>query len=211
MSSLTGARDLLHAVRGKTSEARSAVSVQAQQISLNYHCKCEQFVHFASGGFFNFNGTAGEQWLPLTARLFWHVWRSCKVPVCTGSVCAPGSFACMPLGKLPFCLRPMALCSPAASKHNDGTLRCGLGGHGRRLEAAGDRERRRLEQPDDSGGHGPVSEGVPGRLEGHLPARHRRPQRGTLAALADSKMFYHPKSPCNPIPNFQQHAFLHLH
>ena len=33
---------------------------QAQEISLNYHCKCEQFVHFASGGFFNFNGTAGE-------------------------------------------------------------------------------------------------------------------------------------------------------
>lgn len=33
--------------------------MQAQQISLNYHCKCEQFVHFASGGFFNFNGTAG--------------------------------------------------------------------------------------------------------------------------------------------------------
>ncbi|KAK9905913.1 hypothetical protein WJX75_008869 [Coccomyxa subellipsoidea] len=32
---------------------------KAQQISLNYHCKCEQFVHFASGGFFNFNGTAG--------------------------------------------------------------------------------------------------------------------------------------------------------
>ena len=32
---------------------------QAQQISLNYHCKCEQWVHFASGGFFNFNGTAG--------------------------------------------------------------------------------------------------------------------------------------------------------
>ena len=36
--------------------------MQAQQISLNYHCKCEQFVHFASGGFFNFNGTAGLQY-----------------------------------------------------------------------------------------------------------------------------------------------------
>ena len=36
-------------------------SVQAQEISLNYHCKCEQYVHFASGGFFNFNGTAGKQ------------------------------------------------------------------------------------------------------------------------------------------------------
>lgn len=34
--------------------------VQAQEISLNFHCKCEQFVHFASGSFFNFNGTAGE-------------------------------------------------------------------------------------------------------------------------------------------------------
>lgn len=34
-------------------------ALQAQQISLNYHCKCEQWVHFASGGFFNFNGTAG--------------------------------------------------------------------------------------------------------------------------------------------------------
>ncbi|KAK9814760.1 hypothetical protein WJX72_011039 [[Myrmecia] bisecta] len=32
---------------------------KAQEISLNYHCKCEQFVHFASGSFFNFNGTAG--------------------------------------------------------------------------------------------------------------------------------------------------------
>ena len=34
-------------------------SAQAQQISLNFHCKCEQFVHFATGSFFNFNGTAG--------------------------------------------------------------------------------------------------------------------------------------------------------
>lgn len=33
---------------------------KAQEISLNFHCKCEQFVHFASGSFFNFNGTAGE-------------------------------------------------------------------------------------------------------------------------------------------------------
>lgn len=32
---------------------------KAQEISLNFHCKCEQYVHFASGGFFNFNGTAG--------------------------------------------------------------------------------------------------------------------------------------------------------
>lgn len=33
--------------------------VQAQEISLNFHCKCEQFVNFAEGTFFNFNGTAG--------------------------------------------------------------------------------------------------------------------------------------------------------
>lgn len=32
---------------------------KAQEISLNYHVKCEQWVHFASGGYFNFNGTAG--------------------------------------------------------------------------------------------------------------------------------------------------------
>ena len=32
---------------------------KAQEISLNFHVKCEQFVHFAEGSFFNFNGTAG--------------------------------------------------------------------------------------------------------------------------------------------------------
>ena len=36
------------------------VLLQAQEISLNFHCKCEQYVQFASGSFFNFNGTAGE-------------------------------------------------------------------------------------------------------------------------------------------------------
>ena len=40
---------------------------KAQEISLNFHCKCEQFVHFASGSFFNFNGTAGEATLLLPA------------------------------------------------------------------------------------------------------------------------------------------------
>lgn len=35
------------------------ISLQAQEISLNFHCKCEQYVQFASGSFFNFNGTAG--------------------------------------------------------------------------------------------------------------------------------------------------------
>ena len=33
--------------------------LQAQEISLNFHCKCEQYVQFATGSFFNFNGTAG--------------------------------------------------------------------------------------------------------------------------------------------------------
>jgi beta-mannan synthase len=32
---------------------------KAQELSLNYHCKCEQWVHFGTGSFFNFNGTAG--------------------------------------------------------------------------------------------------------------------------------------------------------
>jgi beta-mannan synthase len=32
---------------------------QAQEISLNYHFRCEQYSYFASGAFFNFNGTAG--------------------------------------------------------------------------------------------------------------------------------------------------------
>jgi len=32
---------------------------KAQEMSLNYHVKCEQLVHFAAGSFFNFNGTAG--------------------------------------------------------------------------------------------------------------------------------------------------------
>lgn len=32
---------------------------KAQEISLNYHMKCEQYTHSAYGSFFNFNGTAG--------------------------------------------------------------------------------------------------------------------------------------------------------
>lgn len=40
-------------------DGRWDFATQAQEISLNYHCKCEQWVHFASGSFFNFNGTAG--------------------------------------------------------------------------------------------------------------------------------------------------------
>jgi hypothetical protein len=50
-------------------------SAQAQEISLNFHCKCEQFVHFASGSFFNFNGTAGAapslRLSPLPPPSFW--------------------------------------------------------------------------------------------------------------------------------------------
>lgn len=30
-----------------------------QEVSLNYHMKCEQYAHSASRSFFNFNGTAG--------------------------------------------------------------------------------------------------------------------------------------------------------
>jgi beta-mannan synthase len=30
-----------------------------QEISLNYHIRCEQYARFATGAFFNFNGTAG--------------------------------------------------------------------------------------------------------------------------------------------------------
>jgi len=32
---------------------------RVQEISLNYHTKCEQYARFASGAFLNFNGTAG--------------------------------------------------------------------------------------------------------------------------------------------------------
>ena len=32
---------------------------KAQELSLNYHMRCEQYSHSASGSFFNFNGTAG--------------------------------------------------------------------------------------------------------------------------------------------------------
>lgn len=39
--------------------AEESFLTQAQEVALNYHFKCEQFVHFAEGSFFNFNGTAG--------------------------------------------------------------------------------------------------------------------------------------------------------
>jgi beta-mannan synthase len=39
--------------------ANESYLTKAQEISLNFHVKCEQYVHFASGSFFNFNGTAG--------------------------------------------------------------------------------------------------------------------------------------------------------
>jgi hypothetical protein len=34
---------------------------KAQEVSLNYHMKCEQYSHSAARSFFNFNGTAGER------------------------------------------------------------------------------------------------------------------------------------------------------
>lgn len=36
-----------------------SVLTRVQEISLNYHIKCEQYARFATGAFFNFNGTAG--------------------------------------------------------------------------------------------------------------------------------------------------------
>lgn len=36
-----------------------SILTRVQEISLNYHIKCEQFARFATGAFFNFNGTAG--------------------------------------------------------------------------------------------------------------------------------------------------------
>ncbi|KAK9837464.1 hypothetical protein WJX81_004395 [Elliptochloris bilobata] len=45
--------------RWSFTNADESFLTKAQQISLNFHCKCEQYVHFATGSFFNFNGTAG--------------------------------------------------------------------------------------------------------------------------------------------------------
>ena len=75
------------------------LSLQAQQISLNYHCKCEQFVHFASGGFFNFNGTAGERCITLTKTAsLCHLWTPHVLPCYSmRPVAAPGAFGCFPL------------------------------------------------------------------------------------------------------------------
>ena len=28
-------------------------------MALNFHCRCEQYVHYAAGSYFNFQGTAG--------------------------------------------------------------------------------------------------------------------------------------------------------
>ncbi|CAI7801671.1 unnamed protein product [Closterium sp. NIES-54] len=39
--------------------ADESVLTRVQEISLNYHLKCEQYARFATGNFFNFNGTAG--------------------------------------------------------------------------------------------------------------------------------------------------------
>ena len=47
------------ALRVLASMSSSNIVLQAQEIALNYHCKCEQYAHYASGSFFNFHGTAG--------------------------------------------------------------------------------------------------------------------------------------------------------
>eukprot|EP00850_Spirogloea_muscicola_P022905 SM000317S12250 [mRNA] locus=s317:110226:113283:- [translate_table: standard] len=39
--------------------ANESMLTRVQEISLNYHLKCEQYSRSASGNFFNFNGTAG--------------------------------------------------------------------------------------------------------------------------------------------------------
>ena len=36
-----------------------SILTRVQEISLSYHIKCEQYARFATGAFFNFNGTAG--------------------------------------------------------------------------------------------------------------------------------------------------------
>ena len=36
-----------------------SILTRVQEISLNYHIRCEQYARFAAGLFFNFNGTAG--------------------------------------------------------------------------------------------------------------------------------------------------------
>lgn len=66
---------------------------QAQQISLNYHCKCEQWVHFASGGFFNFNGTAGgHSGIPLCLQIL-------------APRCRPSCLGAAPRAALPQCFQ----------------------------------------------------------------------------------------------------------
>lgn len=36
-----------------------SILTRVQEISLSYHIKCEQYARFATGAFFNFNGTGG--------------------------------------------------------------------------------------------------------------------------------------------------------
>ena len=73
-------------MHGRTAcEAGSAS--QAQEISLNYHCKCEQYVHFASGGFFNFNGTAGA-WCAAAVSISWLGWAELICAFVCGESCS---------------------------------------------------------------------------------------------------------------------------
>lgn len=44
--------------RWSFTNAEESYLTKAQEISLNYHMKCEQWVHFASGSYFNFNGAS---------------------------------------------------------------------------------------------------------------------------------------------------------
>jgi len=39
--------------------SQASFLTRVQELSLNYHVKCEQYARFATGAFFNFNGTAG--------------------------------------------------------------------------------------------------------------------------------------------------------
>jgi hypothetical protein len=56
-----------------------------QELSLNYHVKCEQFARFAAGGFLNFNGSPTRQvfaWNPGTASPSTHRWPTATLTAC---------------------------------------------------------------------------------------------------------------------------------
>ena len=159
---------------------------KAQEISLNFHCKCEQFVHFASGSFFNFNGTAGEcaslllefsvsscftQWhsraldvkQPQIHRLSSSIegaasW-SCISPVPSFAGHARFRVSCSPHPSSP---HPSRMCSTMTLKAEHKITLC------RSLEAQDHHDCGRLAESHHSGGHGPVSAHLRQRLEGRL-------------------------------------------